>query len=292
MECLRERDPRWVGAEPLYLTLPGADGRDLLMARDEGLIGVTEVGSLAPEHMEKVVAVESSLHAVANLLRVLPGLKVLEQPIQSLIRGEGMTSWPEARDRRWCRAIVVNLDLNQPFTGRTRDGTPTYPIANWVRKLGVLHAESPAVPWSLLLTLHGEAVLDAEARAETRTALIDNAARVESFREGLQRLIGVDPAALDASDASFALDREEMHRLLLALVPKRLAKELPPGWGMAVRWCYTYGGSESDAPMVAFRMDFDPSDPRSATPPAIYESAVAGILDRVGHIAQDGSLQQ
>src|SRR5687768_1760526 len=61
---------------PLYLTLPGSEGRDILMMIQSGLIKQTEVGSIAESDVDKVVAVEYDNEAIASLTRRLPGLRI------------------------------------------------------------------------------------------------------------------------------------------------------------------------------------------------------------------------
>src|SRR5919106_1604391 len=103
---------------PLYLTLPGSEGRDILMMIQSGLIKQTEVGSIAEDDVDKVVAVEQDNSAIASLNRILPGLRIKEVQFRNLVRSEGPFSWPEGEDIRFCRALVVNLDLNQPLSAQ------------------------------------------------------------------------------------------------------------------------------------------------------------------------------
>ena len=143
---------------PWYLTLSGAEGRDIKLLIDEGLISLTEVGSIDEKDRHKVVAVENNNAAILQLQKKFVGLRIKEAPFQSLIRGDGIFSWPEGKDEKYCRAHIVNLDLNNPLKGIPDNGSVKFPILAWIRKLCEIHAKSPRNDWTLCLTLHGEVV--------------------------------------------------------------------------------------------------------------------------------------
>ena len=87
-----EGDPN--PTEPWYLTLAGAEGRDIQMLIDIDLIDLTEVGSIVDADQGKVVAVELNNEAILSLRRLFPGLKIREVPFQNLVKGVGQFSWP------------------------------------------------------------------------------------------------------------------------------------------------------------------------------------------------------
>ena len=80
---------------PWYLTLSGAEGRDIQLVIDEGLLSLTEVNSIAEKDQGKIVAVEQNNLAIATLQRKFIGLRIKEVPFHSLIRGEELFKWPE-----------------------------------------------------------------------------------------------------------------------------------------------------------------------------------------------------
>src|SRR4051812_9831469 len=58
---------------PLFLTLSGAEGRDIRLLIDHGLVEVTETGAIAAATKHRVIAVESSGRAAAELQKSFPG---------------------------------------------------------------------------------------------------------------------------------------------------------------------------------------------------------------------------
>lgn len=141
---------------PIYLTLSGAEGRDIRLLAEHGLVGLTEVGGIVEKDKGKLVAVEASSPAVARLQRSFPNLKILEVNFQGLVRGEGPFNWPQGEHKHHCRARVLNLDLNNPLRAKEREGEVSFPVISWISKLALLHTDPPQRDWSLCLTLHGE----------------------------------------------------------------------------------------------------------------------------------------
>jgi hypothetical protein len=109
-------------AVPLYLTLSGAEGRDIEALADAGVIRRTEVGGIVAEDQQLVVAIESNAAAVLQLDRKFPGMKILEQPFENLVRSTTLLSWPQGEHIRLCQARVINLDLNAPLRFENVDG--------------------------------------------------------------------------------------------------------------------------------------------------------------------------
>src|SRR4051812_11420940 len=62
--------------EPLYLTLSGAEARDVRAVIHAGVVDLTETGAIAREDAHKIVAVERSPSAVLALNREFRGLKI------------------------------------------------------------------------------------------------------------------------------------------------------------------------------------------------------------------------
>src|SRR5262245_5935547 len=107
------RNRRSAAGEPLYLTLSGAEGTDIERLAEAGIIERTETGSIAPESFGCVVAVESSIAAFAKLQRKFAGLEVIRASIRDLLQGDGLLRYPQGRQLNYCRARVINLDLDQ-----------------------------------------------------------------------------------------------------------------------------------------------------------------------------------
>src|SRR5436190_18056504 len=76
--------------QPLYLTLSGAEGKDIAALCARGVLRTTEVGAVVPEDQNKIVAVEANAPAVLALQRKFPGLKIVESRIESLLRSPNL----------------------------------------------------------------------------------------------------------------------------------------------------------------------------------------------------------
>ena len=96
---------------PLYLTMPGARGGDIQALIDAGIIDLTETNAVADPEKTRLVAVENSPQAIVELQRHFPGLKILQEPIESLLHSDKLTAWPEGEHKKFFRARVVNFDL-------------------------------------------------------------------------------------------------------------------------------------------------------------------------------------
>src|SRR5437764_1552784 len=134
---------------PLLLALPGAEGRDIDLLVERGVITLTETGAIAEDDFGKIVAVESSDDAYLALRHKYPGLNVLQQRVADLVRSPSPIAWPQGEHIQFCRARVVNLDLNEPLNIRTHQGQIVFPALAVVSKLAQLHARDPSVEWSL-----------------------------------------------------------------------------------------------------------------------------------------------
>jgi hypothetical protein len=294
LETIRElRDAFPHDDVPLYLTLSGAEARDIQLLIDNGLIRLTETVAVRTEDEGIAVAIESNSDAAWRLQRKLPGLKILIQPFENLVRSGGMTVWPQGEHVRFCRARVINLDLNEPvkFVGSTPD--LLFPPLQWVRKLTVLHADA-SLDWCLLLTLHGEAVWESAETKSVAEFLSENFGREPLFAEAAGELIGeelFEKISRQTIPAARRLRLEDQQKLLMLYVPKRLIQiALEHGFRAEVTHNLRYGGADHRAPMVSWIVKFH-RDRRSATrPDALYRDGLKTILTGAGHIAEDGSL--
>jgi hypothetical protein len=103
------------GSTPLTLyglNVSSTEGVDIALLGEHGIINFTEIGGIAADSAGRVAAVEYNKNAVLLLQKKFPGLKIYERAFQELVRGVGLTRYPEREDEQFCRARVVNLDLN------------------------------------------------------------------------------------------------------------------------------------------------------------------------------------
>lgn len=281
------------GQVPLYLTLPGAEGKDIDALADAGIISLTQVHGISAQDKGKIVAVEHSTTAVIKLLDKFPGLKVIEAPIQSLLRGDSHIRWPQGEDEIFCRARVVNLDVDEPVSAIERDGQIVFPLLDRVYKFALIHAEPKPIEWTLLLTAHGECPWNTSVSQSVQLFFRENCQREPAFADGLCHLFGKElfDKIADLSIASFdQLEFNQQQRILAAFVPKKIASLVHHRWHVATQWTFFYGGNASQAPMVAWGMSFKPDPRASRTPDAVYRESIRTVFRRVGEIREDGSI--
>jgi hypothetical protein len=282
---------------PRYLTLPGALGLDIAVLVEAGLVEVTPTGALANPRRMELIAVERSAEAVIELQRRWPGLKILTEPLQSLLRSTSMVSFPEGEHRRFFRAQVINFDLDEPLKAIVERDQLMFPVLALVRKLATLHAEPPRVDWTLCLTLHGEVAWQAESDELACRFLCSNFERDQRFSDQAQDLLGKglyeairhNPRTVSVRNRPF----EEQQRFIKVLVPKRIAFDAHTlGWNVDTRENLHYGGTSRRAPMVTWVMRHT-SDPRASTEPdMVYREAIARSLERCGRIDSRGRLSR
>lgn len=279
--------------EPLYLTLPGAEGRDIQLLINEGLIALTEVNSIVEEDLGKIVAVENNNQAIAALQRKFIGLRIKEVPFQNLIRGEEQFSWPEGEDEVICRAKVINLDLNTPFRAQRRDGDVVFPVLAWIRKLCQIHAKHPCIDWTLCLTLHGEVVWPENVSRYTRDFLCENLDREALFADGCKEFLGEVLFQLTTRDDGPCftdLDRSDQQKLIMVMVPKIIVRLVHnEGWRVRTERNLRYGGGER-APMVTWIVKFTWDDNAIARPDTVYREALRDILSGAGLVTENGEI--
>lgn len=278
---------------PWYLTLSGAEAHDIQLLIDEGLLALTEVRSIQEKDQHKVVAVENSNQAILDLQRKLPGLKIKRAPFQDLIRGNDVFRWPEGDDEKYCRAHIVNLDLNDPLRGITCGGQVNFPVLSWIRKLCQLHSRAPRYDWTLCLTLHGEVVWPQEVNIWIRNFFAENLRREPDFAKACREFLGeelvtqvTDCAAIDFC----TLDRTGQQKIIMVMVPKMIARLVhSEGWKVSTQRNLSYG-QEGCAPMVTWIVRFTWSSDGSATPDALYRAALKDIFSWAGIVTDRGKI--
>ncbi len=280
---------------PWYLTLSGGAGRDIQILIDEGLIDVTEVGSISEKDQDKIVAVESSSSAVLQLQQRFAGLKIREVAFQDLIGGNEQFSWPRSDDEPLCRAHIVNLDLNNPLKGIPENGDVIFPVISWIRKLCQLHAKPPRNDWTLCLTLHGEVVWPEEVKVWTKKFLEENLTRVPEFAQDCKEFFGRQLFGLvkDSDVLNFTtLDRTLQQKVIMVTVPKFITRLVHnDGWNVSTERNLRYGQDERHAPMVTWIFRFTWTEIGTATPDTLYKSALRGILSGAGEVTCCGQIE-
>lgn len=284
------------GEEPVYLTLCGARGLDI-----ETLVGRGHLHryptnpAIRQEDLDKVIAVESRPDAVYELKRRFPGLRVVDRDFSSFVHSESMIAWPTGEHRDFCRARVVNLDLNSPLQIELREGQLVFPQLVWVEKLARIHAHSPHLNWTLCLTLAAQIEWDAEIERKVKVFLAENLAALGRFRAAAERLLGGEmivgieqgEGELDLSSLQ-ALDQQHM---LMALVPKKVAQfSTAIGWRIDTRENLRYGGSGERAAMVTWILEFNWDERGSSEPTSLYRESAAAAIETPGQIAEDGAI--
>ena len=280
---------------PWYLTLSGAEGRDIELLIDEGLISLTEVGSIDEKDQHKVVAVENNNASVLQLQRKFVGLSIRQVAFQDFIKGNEIFSWPKREEEKYCRAHIVNLDLNYPLEGMPDNGGVKFPVLDWIRKLCHIHAKSPRNDWTLCLTLHGEVVWPEEVNKWTKRCLAENLRREPNFARSCKEFFEetLYEQISDCNGLDFtALDRQDQQKVIMVMVPKIITRLVhSDGWSVSTERNLRYGGDGKRAPMVTWIVKFTWRGEATATPDALYKSALRDIFSGAGVVTEQGNIE-
>ena len=281
---------------PWYLTLSGSEGKDIKLLIKEGLISLTEVNSIVEKDQHKIVAVENNNIAIAKLQRQFMGLKIKEVDFRSLIRGDSTFHWPQGQDEKYCRAHVVNLDLNDPLQGTKENDSINFPVLSWIRKLCQLHEKSPRKDWTLCLTLHGEIVWPDEVNEWIKQFLAENLNRECAFAQSCREFLGdvLFSQVTNCATVDFTtLDRAGQQKIIMIMVPKIITNLVHnTGWHVLTERNLRYGEDEEHAPMVTWIVKFTWSGQASAQPDALYRSALRDIFTGAGIVTDSGEIEQ
>lgn len=293
LETLVEFDEAYTDdSVPLYLTLSGAEGKDIALLAEHNLLRLTETGAVASEHRHRVVAIEHDSQAVIELQRRFPGLKILEYEVKNLVRSETLIRFPDGEHEKFCCARVVNLDLNQALSPTDDMEELTFPVLQWIAKLGQLHF-TKKLDWCLCFTLHGDINWPIEISSAVQDFLAENFEMEPEFGEACRALLGND--LYDAIVATRAVDlahlsTDQQQQILMIFVPKKIASLLcPQGWRVETQHNLRYGGG-SRAPMVTWIMNCVRDSRATRRPNLLYRESLRAALTGVGKIAEDGSI--
>jgi hypothetical protein len=239
------------------------------------------------------VAVEASPEAVIHLQAQYPGLKILEEPLEELLRSTGDLTWPEGEVKQYFRAQVVNVDLDAPLEARIQSDQLVFPALKLIRKLAVLHAEDPHIDWTLCLTLRAGFEWSGRADASACQLLAENFTREPAFRRQAQDLLGsgvYEDIAVRPTKAEVRnRDASVQQRVLMALVPKKIAYDAHTlGWLVETQENLRYGNDPYL--MVTWVLRFTWDERGQTMPDDLYRDGLARVLSRRGNIEADGTL--
>lgn len=279
---------------PLYLSLCGAKGLDILKLVEHGIVARTKTGAIVERDLGKVVAIEADPNAAHELRETFSGLDVLDRKLEDLLSMPSDMAWPKRKLRRVLRSRVVNLDLNTSLAARIKQNQLQFPVVKMIEKFAVLHAQDPQINWSLCLTLHADLALDSGALGRISSFLAENFKKEEVYAAASAGLLGSDlydrlshgkcpDGALDD------LEPNDVQNLLMALIPKRIISDTHRlGWKVTTKRNLRYG-VDPVAPMVSWILDFE-WDPRgSSAPQELYSECLENAVATVEEIDTDGN---
>jgi hypothetical protein len=280
---------------PLYLSLCGAKGLDIIKLVEHGIVARTETGAIAEADLGKIVAIESDPDAALELRETFSGLEVFDRKVEDLLSMPSDMAWPDKKLRRVLRSRVVNLDLNAALAARIKQNQLQFPVVKMIERFSILHAQDPQVDWSLCLTLHADLALDAGALKRISSFLAENFKKEEVYAAASSGLLG-DELYEKLSQGDCAdkvvdeLEAVDVQNLLMALIPKRIISDTHRhGWKVTTRRNLRYGAAPA-APMVSWILDFE-WDPRgSSAPQALYSESLEGAVAGVEEIDSQGNV--
>ncbi|MBN1188220.1 MAG: hypothetical protein JXA46_00555 [Dehalococcoidales bacterium] len=278
---------------PWYLTLSGAEGRDIQLIIDQGLIQLTEVNSISDVHQGKIVAVERNNQAILQLQKRFIGLRIKEVNFSELIRNDSNFTWPQGEDIKCCCAHIINLDLNTSLMARQENERIIFPVVEWIKKLCTIRTPK-FKKWVLCLTLHAQIDWSDEISEYMSSFLSENIGREPVFANYCKRLFGEELYSYLSQGVQTdfkQFNRTDQQKLIMVIVPKMISRLVHnDGWQVHTQnnLCY---GSEGHAPMATWIFEFTWNEKFSATPDAIYRSALRDIFSAIGTITQQGEIE-
>jgi len=280
---------------PLYLSLCGARGLDIIKLVEQGIVTRTETGAIAEADLGKIVAIESDANAAHELRDEFFGLDVLDRKLEDLLSMPSDMAWPSRKMRRMLRSRVVNLDMNTSLAARIKQNQLQFPLVKMIEKFAILHAQDPHIDWTLCLTLHADLSFDAGALGRIASFMAENFKKEEIYAAASSGLLGADfyQKLLDGKCPDEIIDELcsiDIQNLLMALIPKRIISDTHRhGWKVTTKRNLRYGGTPG-APMVSWIFDFA-WDPRgSSAPQELYSESLKHAVASVEEISPDGEL--
>lgn len=294
---LREVRRHPANGNPIYLTLPGTEGKDIDLLINEGVIATTETGAIAAEDIGKVVAVESNSEAVLSLQRKYPGLRIHNNTLESLMNGGGPYAWPNKNISRDMRAKVVNIDLDKSLRAECGEEV-SFPLIKIIKKISQLHRErpnaEPAEPWSLCVTVNSTIEWPEPAVRFFFRFLANNCSEHQTFKESAAATLGdnlVNRIIAEYQSLTFNhIDPDDRAKLLCIFLPKLIMCEINDHHWEAID-CSTlsYGGNEGHAAMTTITIAFRVSN--APIPSQRYASNICNIFPGLGRVLDNGTIE-
>lgn len=281
---------------PLYLSLCGAKGLDIVKLAERGIIRRTETGAIAEEDLGKLFAIESDRSAALMLQDEFGGLEVFDNTVENILQMPSDLAWPGKKLRKVLRSKVVNLDLNSCLAAEVKQSQLHFPAVKMVEKLSRLHAEAPHVDWTLCLTLHADLNFQEGAFKRIATFLAENFSKAPEYAAASSSLLGDDLYEMlsegSCEDGTVTeLSPGDIQALMMALIPKRIISDTHRhGWKVSTRRNIRYGASPGYAPMVSWILDFAWDARGSSAPDSLYNESLKSALIGVEEIDTNGRL--
>lgn len=281
---------------PLYLTLCGAEARDIKLLAERGLIKLTETGGIATESQNRIIAIERSNPSALVAQRQHPGMKIIVQDFKSFIAGDTLIRYPLGEHEKYCCARIINLDFQESLAAIDEGGSIGFPVLTWIRKLSQIHAEKkPQEEWCLCLTLNSSLGWSQAVTEAMQRFLADNFQRSPAFADSCKALLShelynkiLDATLLDMS----ALSQEEQQKFLMIFVPKKIAQLVhAQHWRVNTSWNLRYGGIGGHAAMVTWVFTFLWDVRASSRPDEVYKDSLKQVLTSAGRIAESGKVE-
>jgi hypothetical protein len=283
---------------PLYLTLPGALGKDIEMLVDAAVLTRTETGAISEPDRHKVVAIESNSDAIYSLQQRFPGLAIREQNLMEIIGGSSSYSWPNQERRADFCARVVNLDLDRSLQALVNGQDISFPLIKAIKKISQLHHEPQAgqkLPWSLCVTVNGSMNWQPEVFGYLVAFLASNCTHHPDFSEKLSAILGGDLVATmirdraDVPKESFSA--EQLQILACIFLAKQIVESTNEhAWQLAQSECLIYGGEAGHAPMVTLILTLEAAEPELGRPARRYDFNLSKLLPSLGKVDMRGNV--
>jgi hypothetical protein len=283
---------------PLYLTLSGAEARDIKLFAEHNIIELTEIGAISPESQHRVVAIEKDSQAVLTLQRQLPGLQIINQNFANIIAGESPLKFPSnPQHEKCCCAKIINLDFQSNLGFRSEEGNLIFPVFNWLHKISLLHAQKkPKMDWCLCLTLNATINQPELIGGFIQKILKENYNSSPEFEVSCRNLLGDEIQNTILSDDILdfsAFSIEENQKILMIFVPKKISSIVHnQNWHVRTLWNLCYGGNDGHAPMVSWVLSFEWDERAAATPQTVYRESLTQILTSARRIEDNGVMSE
>ena len=283
---------------PLYLTLPGAEGKDIQLLIDNGIVSRTETGAISAEDQKKIVAIESNSEAVLSLQRKFPGLKIRESAIEGHIGGDGLYNWPNNEIRNDFCARVVNIDLDKPLKASVNGEGVQFPLIKLIKKISQLHHEPPvgaAKNWSLCVTVNSTTQWGKDVSKFFLKYLAINCDQHPTFKQDMTKTFGqqfVDDLQADNVEPDLNnLSHGTKEKLLCIFLPKIIIDKINDhNWLVEECTSLHYGGTDGHAAMSTLTISLCRAQGAATNPAKRYETNLGKVIANLGAVDINGTL--